>query len=154
MNTSETRVWVGLAMAVPLSLAVGCASVKAPILAVDSMKLGNMGITGVTVDVAFRVRNPNPEPMKVDRFEYELFVNGKRLGRGFESNGFDLPGFGEETVRSRFDVNLLGLPGAVKEVLQEDRVKARAKGRFFASGEFGRKELGFDSDAEVGLGRR
>ena len=51
MNTSQTGVWVGLAMAVPLSLAVGCASVKAPILAVDSMKLGNMGITGVTVDV-------------------------------------------------------------------------------------------------------
>jgi LEA14-like dessication related protein len=154
MNTRGTGIWVGLAMAVPLSLAVGCAAVKAPILAVDSLKLGNMGITGVTVDVAFRVRNPNPEPMKVDRFEYELFVNGNRLGRGFESKGFDLPGFGEETVRSRFDVNLLGLPGAVKEVLQEDRVKARAKGRFYASGEFGRKELGFDSDAEVGLGRR
>jgi LEA14-like dessication related protein len=153
MHTRRTRIWVALALATPLSLCVGCASVKTPILAVDSLKLGNMGLTGVTVDVAFKVRNPNPEPMKIDRFEYELFANGRRLGRGFESSGFDLAGFGEETVRSRFDVNLLGLPGAVKEVLQEDRVKARAKGRFYASGEFGRKELGFDSDAEVRLGR-
>ena len=135
-------------------LAAACASVKAPILAVDSLKVGNMGITGVALDVGFRIRNPNPEPLSVERFEYELFVNGNRLGRGFESKGFELAGFGEATVRSRFDVNFLGVPGAVKDVLKQDRVKARAKGRFFASGAFGRRELGFDSDAEVGLGGR
>ena len=38
-------------------------------------------------------------------------------------------------------------------MLREDRVRARAKGRFYATGAFGRKELGFDSDAEVDLGR-
>ena len=86
-------------------------------------------------------------------FEYELFVNGNRLGRGYESKGLDLEGYGETKVRTRFDVNLLSLPGAVKDVLGQDRVKARAKGKFYATGSFGRKELGFDSDAEVDLRR-
>ena len=130
-----------------------CATVKAPILAVDGMKVGDMGLSGVAVDVGFRVRNPNPEPIRIERFEYELFVNGNRLGRGFESKGLDLQGYGEAKVRTRFDVNLLSLPGAVKDVLGQDRVKARAKGKFYATGSFGKKELGFDSDAEVDLGR-
>lgn len=141
-------------LALSALLTAACASVKAPILAVDSLKVGDMGITGVALDVGFRIRNPNPEPLSVERFEYELFVNGNRLGRGFESKGVELAGFGEATVRSRFDVNFLGVPGAVKEVLKQDRVKARAKGRFYASGAFGRRELSFDSDAEVGLGGR
>lgn len=134
-------------------LVSACATVKAPILAVDGLKVGDMGLSGVAVDVGFRVRNPNPEPIRIERFEYELFVNGNRLGRGFESKGLDLQGYGETKVRTRFDVNLLSLPGAVKDVLGQDRVKARAKGKFYATGSFGKKELGFDSDAEVDLGR-
>jgi LEA14-like dessication related protein len=143
---------VAAAIAVVL-LASGCASVKSPILAVDGVKVGDMGLSGVAVDVGFRIRNPNPEPLRIERFEYELFVNGNRLGRGYESKGLDLEGYGETKVRTRFDVNLLSLPGAVKDVLGQDRVKARAKGKFYATGSFGRKELGFDSDAEVDLRR-
>jgi LEA14-like dessication related protein len=144
--------WVGstgLLAAALLSLA--CATVKAPILAVDSLKIGDMGITGVAFDVGFRLRNPNPEALTVDRFEYELFVNGNRLGRGFEQTGLELPGYGEAKVKTRFDVNLLSLPAAVKDVLHEDKVRARAKGRFYASGAFGTKRLKFDSDAQVQL---
>ena len=42
-------------------------------------------------------------------------------------------------------------PGAVLKVLRQDKVRARAKGRYFTSGSFGHKELGFDSDVEVDL---
>jgi len=134
-----------LALVVP-----GCAA-KAPILAVDGLKVGDMGITGVALDVRFRVRNPNPEPLTIDRMEYELFVNGNRLGRGFDSKGLPLEGFGEGKVQSRVDVNFLALPGAVKDVLHQDRVKARVKGHFYTSGHYGNKRLGFDADAEVNL---
>jgi LEA14-like dessication related protein len=141
------------ALVLALVPAAGCATVKTPILALDGLRVGDMGLSGVALDVGFRVRNPNPEPMTIERFEYELFVNGNRLGRGFEPRGLELPGYGETKVRTRFDVNLLQLPGAVKDVLREDRVHARAKGRFYATGSFGRKELGFNSDAEVELRR-
>ena len=137
-----------------LVLAVSACGVKAPILAVDGLKIGDMGITGVALDVGFRVRNPNPESLTIDRLEYELFVNGNRLGRGFESAGLALAGFGEGKVRSRLDVNFLSLPGAVKDVLREDRVKARVKGHFYTSGSYGIKRLGFDADADVNLGGR
>jgi LEA14-like dessication related protein len=142
---------VGLGLALAACLASACATVKAPILAVDGLKVGDMGISGVALDVRFRVRNPNPEPIDIERLEYELFVNGNRLGRGFESSGLQLAGFGEGKVQSRFDVNFLSLPGVVKDVLHQDRVKARVKGHFYTSGAYGNKRLGFDADANVNL---
>jgi len=148
-RTFGRSAWLGLALAA--CLAPACATVKAPILAVDGLKVGDMGITGVALEVRFRVRNPNPEPLNIDRMEYELFVNGNRLGRGFEAKGLQLAGFAEGKVESRFDVNFLSLPGVVKDLLREDRVKARVKGHFYTSGAQGNKRLGFDADANVDL---
>jgi LEA14-like dessication related protein len=136
---------------VALALSVSACGVKAPILAVDGVRIGDMGVTGVALDVRFRIRNPNPEPLAIERLEYELFVNGNRLGRGFESSGVQLEGFGEGKIQSRFDVNFLSLPGAVKDVLRDDWVKARVKGHFYTSGAHGNRRIGFDSDARVNL---
>jgi LEA14-like dessication related protein len=144
------RSWVPAGLVLLALLAPAC-GVKAPILTLDGVKVGDMGITGAALDVRFRVRNPNPEPLQVDKMEYELFVNGNRVGRGYDSKGLRLDGFGEGRVESRVDVNFLGLPGAVHDVLRQDRVKARVKGHFYTSGDNGNKRLGFDADAEVNL---
>ncbi len=135
-----------------LLLASACASLKPPTLALDGLKVGDMGLSGVALDVGFRIRNPNPEPLRIERFEYELLVNGSSLGHGYEPKGVELPGYGEAKVASRFDVNALHVPGAVMKVLHQDKVHARARGKYFTSGAFGKKELGFDSDVDVNLG--
>ncbi len=130
----------------------GCASLKPPTLVVEGLHVGKLGITGAAVDVSFKLRNPNPDPMLVERFEYELFLNDNRLGRGYEPNAVKLAGFGEERVRSRFDMNFLSLPGAVKDLLNDNRAKARVKGHFFVSTAGGsQKKLPFDADASVDI---
>jgi LEA14-like dessication related protein len=136
-------------------LGAACAALKAPTLAVDSLKVRDMGITGVSLDVTFRVRNPNPEPITVERFEYELSLNGNKLGRGYEPTGFELAGFGEEKVTSRFDVSLLNLPGAVKRVVDRRDGRARVKGHFYVTEEGSTKlrRLGFDADADLTFDR-
>ena len=144
MKSSWTR---GLAAAALALIGSGCAA-KAPILAVDGLKVGDAGITGVAVDVRFRVRNPNPDPLTIERLEYELFLNGNRLGRGYESKGLQLAGFGEGKMTSRFDVNFLSLPGTVKDLLRDDWVQARVKGHFYTPGN---RRIGFESDAKVNL---
>jgi LEA14-like dessication related protein len=133
-------------------LTAACTTLKPPTLAVDGLKVGDMGLSGVALDVGFRIRNPNPEPLRIERFEYELLVNGSSLGHGYEPKGVDLAGYGEAKVVSRFDVNALKVPGAVLKVLRQDKVRAQAKGKYFATGSFGKKELGFDSDVDVNLG--
>jgi LEA14-like dessication related protein len=141
----------GAALAAVL-LTAACTTLKPPTLAVDGLKVGDMGLSGVALDVGFRIRNPNPEPLRIERFEYELLVNGNSLGHGYEPKGVDLAGYGEAKVVSRFDVNALKVPGAVLKVLRQDKVRAQAKGKYFATGSFGKKELGFDSDVDVNLG--
>lgn len=141
-----------LLAAIGLVSLAACASVKAPILRVDGLRMGKAGITGASMEVGFALRNPNPEAMLVERFDYELFVNGQRLGRGYQPEPVELAGFGEQRVTSRFDLNFLSLPGAVKAVLDDNRAKARVKGHFYvrqAGG--GPKKLGFDADADVDI---
>jgi LEA14-like dessication related protein len=150
MRNFRRDAWAPAGVALLALAAAGC-GVKAPILAVDAVKMANMNVTGASLDVRFRVRNPNPEPLRIERMEYELLINGDRVGRGFDPRGVDLEGFGEGRIESRVDINFLGLPGAVHDVLRQDRVKARVKGHFYTAGPHGNKRLGFDADAQVNL---
>jgi LEA14-like dessication related protein len=140
-----------LALVLAATLVASCASLKAPTLQVDALKVGDMGITGAALDITFRVRNPNPEPIVVERFEYELELNGHDLGRGYAPTGFELEGFAEDKVTSRFDIDILSLPGAVKRVLDRKQGKARVKGHFYAREEGSDKlrKLGFKADADL-----
>ncbi len=159
MENLGMRTWLSvstlLGLAVVVAFGTACAGLKAPTLAVDSLHVRDMGITGASLDVTFRVRNPNPEPLTVERFEYELSLNGNKLGRGYEPTGFELAGFGEEKITSRFDVNLLSLPVAAKNVLERRDGRARVKGRFYVTEEGSTKlrRLGFDADADLTFGR-
>jgi len=148
------RVWyVGVSGLVSLMSVVGCASIKPPAMYVEGLHVGKPHITGIPVEVRFRVQNPNPDDLVVDKVEYQLILNGVRLGRGYVAEGFDLRGFGQEHVRSQFQLNLLSLPAGVREILDHDRVKARAKGKFYVRRDGSRQEIGFTSEADVLLTR-
>ncbi len=138
---------------VAIAVSQSCATTKPPTLRVQALDFGKIGITGVSVDVAFMVRNVNPEPLLIERFEYELDVNGARLGRGYYADPVTIDGFKEARVVSRFDINFLNLPGSVKAVLDSDRARARARGTFFVRKGGGLESLKFDSDAEVQIRR-
>ena len=130
-----------------------CASMKPPTLRVQGLGLTKVGITGANLRVTFGVRNPNPEDLLIERFEYELVLNGRSLGRGYVADPVSLRGFGEERVTSEFNLNFLKLPGTVKDVLEQDRARAQARGHFYVQQGSGLKKIGFDSEAEVDLGR-
>ncbi len=149
MQLAKTSTLV-LAIGAALGLAA-CASVKPPTLRVQGLGVGRVGITGANLHVTFGVRNPNPEDLLIERFEYELVLNGHRLGRGYVADPVSLKGFGEERVSSDFNLNFLNVPGTVKAILDRDRARARARGHFYVREGSGLKKIGFDSDAEVDL---
>jgi LEA14-like dessication related protein len=141
---------------IPLTLlGPACANrIKAPTLQIEGLHLEKVRLQGVGMGVNFRVRNVNPEELIIEKFEYELKVNGHRLGRGYHPNSVRVSGFGDEKLASRFDINFLALPGTVKNVLDRDRVKANAKGAFYVRRADGSlKKLKFHSDASVNLNR-
>jgi len=143
---------LAVASAAALALAA-CATVKAPTLQVQGLKNTKMGLTGAKVDVIFGVRNPNPEDLSVDKVEFELRLNGAHVGRGYVSAPFTIQGFAEERVVSSVTVDYLRVPGAVQAVLDDDDVRAQARGTFYIREGSGFKKIGFDSDARVRLDR-
>jgi LEA14-like dessication related protein len=132
----------------------GCASLRTPTLQVEKLDMAGVRLTGAGMDVAFRVRNPNPEPLLIERFEYELKLNGRRLGRGYYPDALELRGFEDASVVSRFDLNFFSLPSSVKRIFDRDRVDAEVKGTFYVQqpGQSPR-ELKFKSKARVNVGR-
>jgi len=140
-------------IAATLGLATACASVKPPSVRVSGIRLDGVSLTGARVDVGLQIRNVNPEDLQIERFDYEIKVNGKILGRGYQSEPLMLQGFKEDKVVSRVDVNFLRIPGAVKEALDKDKVDAEVKGTFYVRDGGGLKKVGFGSKAKVDLNK-
>lgn len=146
--TARSKLALGLALAL-----AACATLKPPTLQVQGVKKGKVGITGAKLDVIFGVRNPNPGDLAVDKVEFELRLNGENIGRGYVSEPFTIRGFAEERVVSSVSVSYLQVPGAVQAVLEDDEVRAQARGTFYIREGNGFKKLRFDSDARVKLDR-
>jgi LEA14-like dessication related protein len=134
-----------------LSALAACATTKTPTLMVESLKVGKVAVTGAGLDLGFRVQNPNAESLLIERFEYELRLNGHSLGRGYHSEAVQLEGFKADRVDTRFNLNFLRVPGAVKEVLDADRAKVEVKGSFYVRKGEGLKKLGFENGTSLDL---
>lgn len=143
-----------LALCLSAALASSCATLEPPRVTVQRLGRPQLGLTGGTLDVTFNVRNPNPEPITIERVQYDLFLNGTRVGDGFITQTVEVAGFGEARMSSRFDLNYLRLPGAVKSILERDRVDARTRGRYFLRRDGGRlRRVNFSSDASLDFDR-
>jgi LEA14-like dessication related protein len=132
-------------------LALSCATTRTPTLQVEGLRVDRVRVTGAGLNVNFRVQNPNPEPLLIERFEYELKLNGRRLGRGYHAESVPLEGFKDARVASRFALNFLSLPGTVRAILEQDRARVSVSGAFYVRQGSGLKKLGFKNDANVDL---
>ena len=142
------------AVVVLLLVAAGCASLEPPRVQVQRLGRPQMGLTGAMLDVTFNVRNPNPDPITIERVQYDLFLNGVRVGDGFITQVVEVAGFGEARMTSRFDLNYLRVPGAVKAIMDRDRVDARTRGRFYMRRDGGRvRRVNFSSEANLDFDR-
>ena len=134
--------------------ASGCgSSAERPLLTATGLKFHKPGVSGLPVDVTFRVQNPNPKPLDVERFSYEVFVNEQSIGRGFVPEPMVIDGFKERPVVSRFNINYFAIPGAVKQVLNQDRINATVRGTFYLKGRLWGRQLPFESSGVIPLGR-
>lgn len=130
-----------------------CASVKPPAVRVAGVHLDGVSLTGARVDVGLQIRNVNPEDLHIERFDYEVKLNGQVLGHGYSADPLMLAGFKEDKVVSRVDVNLLKVPGVVKNALDKDRVQAEVKGTFYVREGSGLRKIKFGSHGNVDLNR-
>jgi hypothetical protein len=103
---------------VALAFVQGCASapVQPPTLQVAGLKVGDVGLTGVSLEVKFRVRNPNQKAVKIDRFIRDVEASMKAATKG--------PSIAQGDLSSdyKFELKrLLFLTPAITEAVAFDR---------------------------------
>jgi LEA14-like dessication related protein len=125
------RLAVLTAAAAVLAGAAACRKPSPPTLAIDGMKVADMGVTGAVLEISLRMRNTDPKPLRVERFEYDLLVDGRKVGHGYYPEAVDIAAFAEQKITSRFDLNFLALPGAIKSLFQKDQVPAEIQGTYY-----------------------
>jgi len=144
----------------PILLAIACAALAAtaackrpapPVMTIDAVKAVDWSMTGVALDVTFKLRNPNPKPLRIERFDYDLFLNGQLVGHGYQPEGLDLAGFAEQKVGSRLDVSFLTAPFAIKRIFSEKSALAKAKGNFYVRLGWRTTAVPFDRDMDFTL---
>ena len=141
-----------LALACALvACAVACKKPDPPIMTVDAVKAVDWAVTGVALDITFKLRNPNPKALRIERFDYDLFLNGQLVGHGYQSAGVDLAGFAEQKVSSRLDVSFLKAPFAIKEIFKQKSALAKAKGNFYVKLGWTTRAVPFDRDMDLTL---
>jgi len=154
MTTVETRRrragWLMVACVCVLA-ATACRRPDPPVMTIDAVKAVDWSVTGVALDITFKLRNPNPKQLKVERFDYDLFLNGQLVGHGYQSDGFELAGFAEQKVKSRLDVSFLKAPFAIKEIFKQKNALAKAKGNFYVKLGWTTTAVPFDRDMDFTL---
>ena len=144
---------VGVLCVVICGAAMACGpSPERPLLTATGLKFHKPGVSGLPVDVTYHLQNPNAEPLSIERFDYEVLVNGHSIGRGFVPDALRIEAFKEQQVVSRFNINYFSIPGAVKQVLDQDKINATIRGTFYLNGRFRTTQLPYESTGVIPLG--
>jgi LEA14-like dessication related protein len=86
-----------------------------------------------TVDLGFTidVENPNRVALRLDRLDFDIFMNGNRVVQGINNSGIRIPaqGFGQLQLETRFGYNELGsLFREVVDIVQGNRASYEIRG--------------------------
>jgi hypothetical protein len=77
-----------------------------------------------------RLTNPNPDPMRILGYDYEISVEGSEMVQGESSAAITLPAEGESLVEVPILLKLNTVPKALKTLLLQDKLKYELAGGF------------------------
>ena len=63
-----------------------------PVFTITSIAILQAELINTRFRVSLRINNPNPFPVELSEFRYELYGNGRLWADGIEKNAFEVPG--------------------------------------------------------------
>jgi len=129
------RLWTALAL---LTLATGCAKPKPPTITPKSAQVLAVSATGVTLEVAFDVANPNRFPLIVQAVDGRFSLGagaGVELGKAHAEPASSIPAQGSSTVNSQIAVAWTNLVALTPFLLSPAAVPYRFDGEATVGGE-------------------
>ena len=117
-----------------------------PVLAVRSVKLRSVGLTGGSIEARLSITNPNPFPLPVERATY-LFAlaDSTEIGRGITAAAFTIPARDSTMVQLPVDVSWEGLRAAARDAARDGTVDYRLSGVVTLDTPLGNPNVSFES---------
>jgi LEA14-like dessication related protein len=96
-----------------------------------------------------RLQNPNPEPLRILGYDYEVTIAGVDLVQGESSESLTLPADGESVVEIPVLLQLPAIPKAFKALLLQDKLKYEISGGFRLASVLGGLRIPFRFQKEI-----
>ncbi|NJE79436.1 LEA type 2 family protein [Thermococcus sp. GR4] len=110
----------------------------------SNVRVESIGLTGATLEVVFRIYNPNDVTATLDRIDYELYGNGEFLGYGYVDRSVDIPAHSIRYVSSEFTLDYGGALKALWSALKSGDVEWRVKGTVHIDTPIGTLDIPFE----------
>lgn len=115
-------------------LAGGCAFLqpllgkRKPELSFREVRLTSWSLDKVDLELVYELHNPYDVALRLDRVDYQLEVEGRRLVSGMPQKGLKVRGRGKQLLRFPATVHFLDVVPAVKALFSKDSLRYRASG--------------------------
>lgn len=120
---------------------------QVPEIQVRDFRFTSIGVGGIGVRVLTTVRNPNPYDIPIDRFRFDVTLNGRRVLKNENVSGVRLRPRQARDVRLEFTVGLVEAGLTALSLAQEPRLAWKVSAALKA----GAFEMPFDAEGRVKL---
>ncbi len=145
-------VWTPLALMALLVLSACTAGFRQPEVELEGLQVAGLGLSGGTVLVNVRIRNPNPVGFRADDLQYELFLRNpaaegdsawSRFAQGTYTERVTIGANATETVQIPVSFTFAQLGSAGQQLLRRGSFEYRAVGNVNVSTSFGGRQVPF-----------
>jgi LEA14-like dessication related protein len=148
-----------LAVCVAALFGAGCSLIRSifargfepPGLSFQSASLSEISLEGATLNLMFKVDNPNGDALSLAETDYRLFVEGKPIAAGKPPKGLLVPGHGSADVVLPAAIHFSELASSVEAVLKRKVVAWRADGHIGVETPVGIVALPFATQGNLNL---
>jgi len=118
----------GLLCVLCMALISGCASLdgleKPDIMLVD-LQMDDVKVLEATARATMRLDNENLVPLHVEGGVYELYVNGKRIGKGLSDRQFEIPGLNSVTQEVVVNLDTISMARGIVSIINSEQLAYR-----------------------------
>ena len=89
-----------------------------------------------------RIDNAEPEPLLLDGSVHEISIDGRRIGRGMQSERIEIPRLSSVTVEVPVDISTVALVTPIRDAVESERFDYEVHSRLFVLLGGSRREIG------------
>ncbi len=138
---------------IPFNRSGSVPNVKLPQIQFTGIKLKNMGLSGIDMEVGLELINNNVFGFNIGTLNYDIALAGTQIANGATEKLASVPAKGESQVTIPISLSFAGAAASVRSLLRGENVEASISGSTDLETPFGALTLPFDTTQQIPISR-